>query len=188
MQLASEILGALGAGALVLLAARQLGASSTRAFGAIAAVPVLAAALLAGPALWQGVDSLNAKRHAYANLSEPEAQVKGGADLGISTDFFAWAKSRLGPEDTFHLEIGAVPDEAYSGGVGTRQAAILQWGMFQLAPNLAVEQSPKARDVRPGEGRGADWIVFYEMDPEESPVPLSEVKTYAPGFAIGKVR
>jgi hypothetical protein len=84
------------------------------------------------------------------------------------------------------MVIGRVPDEAEVAGVGVRQAAILQWGLYQLAPNLAVDQSAKARDLRPGEGRRADWIVFYESSPARYAGPLGRVFTYAPKFAIAR--
>lgn len=186
MRLASEVLGAVGAGAVVLLIARQAGVRFPRAFGAAALVPVLVAALLAIPALTEASRTLVDERRENANLSSAEAQLKGGADLGIATNFFSWAQEHLGPDDTFHLEIGAIPNETYVSGVGVRQAAILQWGLFQLAPNLAIEQSPKARDLKPGEGRGADWVLFYESDPEDFSGPLTDVMTYAPGFSIAR--
>lgn len=186
MQLFSQVAGALVAGALLVAIARQLGVGQSRAFGAAALVPVAAAALIAVPALWQGGTTLNAKRHEFAAMSRDEARVQGGISLGLSTQFFDWAHSFMAPDDTFHLEIGAQPDEPKERGVGYRQAAILQWGVFQLAPNLAFEQSPKARDLRPGEGRNADWVVFYEFDPESYPVPLRDLQTYAPNFAIGR--
>lgn len=186
VRLASEVVGALGAGVLLVVIAWQLGMSLPRAFGLVAVIPVLVAALLAVPALWNGGTYLNDKRHEYAHLTSGEAQLQAGADLGISTDFFEWAHTFLGPGETFHLEIGAIPEEQYSQGVGYRQAAILQWGLFQLAPNLAYEQSTKARDLRPGEGRNADWIVFYEMSPKEFPAPLTDVQTYAPNFVIAR--
>ncbi len=186
MRLVSEVLGALGAGALVFVVARQLGASFQGAVCAVALVPVTVAALLGVPALRDGGADLLDQRKDNADLTAAEAQLHAGTELGINVAFLTWVKERFGAEDTFHLEIGVISDEVYVAGVGVRQAAILQWSLFQLAPHLAVEQSDKARDLRPGEGRDADWIVFYESDPAAYPVPLAEVMTYAPSFAIAR--
>ncbi len=101
--------------------------------------------------------------------------------------FLAWVREQFAKGDTFHLEIGRIPDEVYVAGVGVRQAAILQWSLYQLAPHLAVEQSAAARDLKPGEGLNADWLVFYELNPADHPAgPLSDIRTYAPSFAIAR--
>ncbi len=187
MRLLSQVVGALGAGALVLLVARQAGADRRRAAGAVAIVPIAVAAVLALPALRDGAATLLDQRQANASLTKEEAQLQPGVSVGVDVAFLEWVKGQLPEDDTFHLVIGAAPGEERVGGVGTRQATILQWSLFQLAPNLAVEQSPKARDVRPGEGLNADWLVFYESDPAAYPAgPLGEVSTYAPGFAIAR--
>src|SRR4051794_40579038 len=105
----------------------------------------------------------------------------------MNVAFLEWVDERLAEDDSFHMEIGTIPDEVYVAGKGVRQDAILQWSLFQLAPHLAVEQAAKARDVRPGEGLAADWLVFYESDPAAYPAgPLEEVVTYAPDFAIAR--
>jgi hypothetical protein len=188
VRLLSEVVGALGAGALVFVIARQTGISSRRAFGAIALVPVSVAVLLAMPALNDGRAELSNERRENDSLTAEEAQVITGHETGISTEFFSWVGEHLAGDDTFHLEVGRIPDEVFVKGVGVRQAAILQWGLYQLAPNLAFEQSPKARDLKPGEGRHADWLVFYESSPAKYPGPLGKVITYAPDFAIARSR
>jgi hypothetical protein len=185
VRLLSELVGALAAGATVILVAREAGAGP-RAFGAVVAVPIAVGALIALPALEEGKTALFDRRGENVSLTAGEAQIKTGHDAGISVEFFAWVHEHLSADDTFHLEIGRVPEEVEVAGVGVRQASILQWGLYQLAPNLAVEQSAKARDLRPGEGRRADWIVFYESDPATYPVPLGREITYAPGFAIAR--
>lgn len=188
MRLLSEVVGALGAGALVFFAARQAGATAPQAWGALALVPVAVAVLVAVPALNADRSILLDRRAENIDLTAGEAQLKTGAEAGISTEFFAWAQERFSEGDTFHLVVGRVPDEVHVAGVGVRQAAILQWGLYQLAPNLAVEQSPQARDVEPGEGREADWIVFYDSSPARYPGPHGKVITYAPRFAIARNR
>lgn len=187
MRLLSQVVGALGAGALVLVVASGLGVSARRAVGAIAIVPIAIASLLAIPNLREDAVSLLDRREGNAPLTSAEAQVKPGVDLGINAAFLTWVEEQFGEGDTFHITIGTIPDETYVADVGVRQAAILQWSLFQLAPHLAVEQSDKARDIRPDEGRNADWIVFYEVDPATYPGgPLGEVRTYAPNFAIAR--
>lgn len=143
--------------------------------------------LLALPALVDGVDELLDERAENASLTAGEAQLQPGAKIGLAVDFLTWVEERLRQGDTFHLVIGSVPDEVRVDGVGVRQAAILQWSLFQLAPHLAVEQSEKARDLQPGEGRNADWLVFYETDPAGyRGAPLGDPMTYAPGFAMAR--
>ena len=187
MQLLSEVLGGLAAGALIFAAARAAGVGSGRAFAAIALVPLAVAALLAMPALYSGADELLEARAENAPLSGGEAQLQPGVKVGLAVDFLAWVKERLPQGDTFHVVIGSVPDEERVDGVGVRQAAILQWSLFQLAPHLAVEQSEKARDLEPGEGRDADWLVFYEVDPAGyRGTPLGDPMTYAPNFAMAR--
>lgn len=187
MQLLSEVLGGLFAGALIFAAARAAGFGSRWAFAAIALVPLAVAALLAMPALYRGADELLDARAENAPLAAGEAQLRPGAEIGLAVDFLAWVEERLPQGDTFHLVIGSVPDEVRVDGVGVRQAAILQWSLFQMAPHLAVEQSEKARDLEPGEGRNADWLVFYETDPAGyRGAPLGDPMTYAPGFAMAR--
>lgn len=188
MQLLSQVLGALAAGVLVLVVARQAGFEHRRAVGAVALVPIAVAAFLAAPAVRDGVHEFRERHRVNAPLTAEQAEQQPGVAVGVDVAFLDWAEERLPDGDTFHLVIGSAPDEAFVAGVGTRQATILQWSLFQLAPHLAIEQSDKARDLRPGEGRDADWIVLYEYDPADyRGVPLGEVVSYAPGFAIGRV-
>jgi hypothetical protein len=185
--LLSQVLGALAAGALVYVIARQAGVKAQRAVGAVALVPLAAAALIALPALRDGMDSLLDQRKENAPLSSEQAQYQAGSEFGLAVPFLTWVGERLPEEETFHLEIGVIPEETYVAGVGVRQAAILQWSLFQLAPRLAVEQSPKARDLEPGEGHNADWFVFYESEPEDFPaIRFSDEMTYAPGFGMAR--
>lgn len=187
MRLSSEVLGALFAGALVFLVARQAGLKPRGAVCAVAIVPIAVAALLALPALRDGVQSFRDSHRDNAPLSAEEAQLKPGSSIGMDVAFLSWVDEQLPEGDTFHLQIGEIPEEVFVDDVGLRQAAILQWSLFQLAPHLAVEQSPKAHDLEPGEGREADWFVFYEVDPAGySAVPLGEPITYAPNFAIAR--
>jgi len=186
VRLSGELIGALAAGAIVVAIARQAGLAGGRAYGAVAIVPVVVATVLALPLLDAGRTDLEELRAENAGLTAAEAQVKSGGDAGFAVGFFGWAAEQIGEDETFHLEIGRVPDEVQVGDVGVRQGAILQWGMYQLAPRLAVEQSPKARDVEPGEGRNADWLVFYEYEPADYPGPIGDVLEYAPGFAIAR--
>lgn len=188
MQLLSQVLGGLGAGLLVLIAARQVGIDARRAVGAIALVPIAVAGLLAPPAIRDGVKDFRDRHRVNAALTAEQAEQQPGVSVGVDVAFLAWAQDRIPDGDTFHLVIGKSSDEEVVAGVGTRQATILQWSLFQLAPHLAIEQSDKARDLRLGEGRSADWIVFYEFEPADyRGVSLGEVDFYAPGFAVGKV-
>jgi hypothetical protein len=187
VRLLIQVVGAVGVGVLVVVVARRAGLSARRAVGAVVIVPIAVASLLVIPALGDAWADLRDEREENAPLTTAEAQVKPGADLGISVDFLAWVEEQLPAGDTFHLTIGAIPEEVFVAGVGVRQAAILQWSLFQLAPHLAVEQSPKARDIEPGEGSAADWLVFYESDPAAyQGGPLGEVLAYAPSFAIAR--
>jgi hypothetical protein len=185
--LLTQVLGALSAGFLIFAVARQAGIASKRAVSAVAVVPLVAAGLLALPALRDGAESLLDQRKENAGLTGAAAQYQAGMELGIAVPFLEWVAERIPEGDTFHLEIGVAPEETYVAGVGARQAAILQWTLFQLAPRLAVEQSAKARDLKPGEGRNADWFVFYEAHPSEFPdIRFGQPTVYAPGFMIAR--
>jgi hypothetical protein len=175
VRLVSEFVGALGAGALVFVVARQLGIETRRAFGAVALVPLSVAALLAAPALHDAAADLLHQRKVNAPLSDAEAQLAPGVAAGMNVAFLAWVKDQMAGEETFHMEVGIAPGESVLEGVGEREGLILQWGLFQLAPHLEVEADQ------------ADWIVFYESDPtEHAEGSLGEVMTYAPGFAIAR--
>jgi len=184
--LLTEILGALAAGALVVVVAHQLGAERRRAFAAVALVVVSIAVVIAAPKMREDINALRTQHGQYAALTSAEAQLQGGVAQGVDVNFLAWAREQMKEGETFHLEIGTEPGEELFGGSGTKQQAAFAWASYQLAPHLSVEQSASIYDVEEGEGRNADWIVFYEMDPKEYPGHLSKVITYAPNFAIGK--
>jgi hypothetical protein len=187
VQLLSQVLGALVAGALIFAIARQAGIASKRAVSAVAVVPLVIAGLLVLPALRDGSDSLLDQRKENAGLTGAAAQYHAGTELGIAVPFLEWVGERIPEGDTFHLEVGVIPEETYVDGVGVRQAAILQWSLFQLAPRLAVEQSAKAHDIKSGEGQNADWFVFYEAHPGEFPaIRFGRPAVYAPGFMIAR--
>lgn len=187
MQLLSQVLGGLVAGALIFVGARGAGFGRRHAVAAVALLPLAVAGLLGMPALRDGADRLLDGRAENAPLTSAEAQLQPGVEVGVMVDFLAWAEERLPEGDTFHLVIGSVPGEERVDGVGLSQAVILQWGLFQLAPHLAVEQSDKARDLLPGEGRNADWLVFYGSDPATyRGAPLGDLLTYAPSFAMAR--
>lgn len=189
MRLLGEVLVALGIGAAVFVVARRVGMGAQRALGAVVLVPIAIAIVLAAPTFRDDLTSLRDQRREYAPLSRYQAEVRPGSEMGFAVDFLAWVKAQFAPEDTFHIEVGRVPDETDVAGVGVRQGAIMQWSLFQLAPHLAVEQSAKARDLKPGEGHNADWFVFYESEPTELPaLRFSDAMTYAPGFSIARAR
>lgn len=165
MRLAIEVAGALAAGGLVLLMAHHAGLRSRQAFGAIAIVPVAVAGVLSLPALRDAGASLLDQRKANAQLGTEQAQIQGGAGLGVNVDFLGWAGNHLGAEDTFRLIVDSPPAEA---------AAAMQWGLFQLAPHLETER-PSA----------ADWLIFYDTDPSRyRSERLGELDVYSPGFAV----
>jgi hypothetical protein len=166
MQLLSQVAGALVAGALVSILVWQAGLRSRRAMAAGVFVPIVAAGLLALPNLRDASDTLLEQRDANAALTKEEAQLRGGAIQGVDVAFLKWVGERLPDGDTFHLAIGETP----------YFAAALQWGLFQLAPHLSVD-----------EAADADWIVFYESSPEEFPPgTLEEPLVYAPGFEMAR--
>jgi hypothetical protein len=184
--LLTEILGALAAGALVVVIALQLGVEPRRAFATVVLAVVAIAAVLAAPKFREDINALRTQHSQYAALSSAEAQVQGGVAQGVDVEFLGWAREQMKEGETFHLEIGTVPGEELFGGSGTKQQAAFAWASYQLAPHLMVEQSASIGDVEEDEGQKADWIVFYGMEPKEYPGHLSKVIRYAPEFAIGK--
>jgi hypothetical protein len=185
--LLSEIFGALFAGALVIVIARQLGLNSRRAFGAVAIVAVSAATLLALPTLREDVSEMLSQRKEYLGLSTAEANVKQGSNWGLNTAFLMWVKEHFKEGETFALEIGSIPGEETFEGGGVLFGSTLAWASFQLAPNLMVEESvgPEGKLEVP-EGAPADWIVFYQKEPDEYAGSLGKVIQYEPKFAIAR--
>jgi hypothetical protein len=166
MQLVSQVAGALVAGALVFVLARQVGARNHQAIGAIAIVPIAIAGLLALPNLRDATVSLLDQRKVNAALTAEQAQLQGGVWLGVDVAFLGWAGAHFGEGDTFHLVVG---DSANT-------PEVQQWALFQLGPHLAVEQ-PTA----------ADWLVFYDSSPTGYPAGmLDDLEIYAPGFAVAR--
>jgi hypothetical protein len=171
---------------LVLVVSLQLGLERRRAFGAVALVVISVAMVLAAPKFRDDINALRTQHGQYAVLSPAEAQDQGGIVQGVDVEFLGWAREHMMEGETFHLEIGSTPGEEQFGGSGVKQQATFAWASYQLAPHLAVEQSATLQDVEEGEGKDADWIVFYEMDPKEYSGHLGKVLTYAPKFAIAR--
>lgn len=166
MQLASQVAGALVAGALVLVLARQTGARGQRAVGAIAIVPVAIAGMLALPNLRDATVSLLDQRKANAALTAEQAQLQGGLGLGVDVAFLGWAGGHFAEGDTFHLVVGD----------SSKTPTVTQWALFQLAPHLAMEQPTVA-----------DWLVFYDAGPAGYPAKmLDDLDIYSPGFAVAR--
>jgi hypothetical protein len=172
---------------LAVVIALQLGLQPRRAFAAVVLVVIFVAVVVAAPQFREDINLLRTQHDQWRPLSSAEAQVEGGIAQELNVDFLAWAREQMKEGETIHLEVGAVPGEELFGYAGTDQQAALAWASYQLAPHLLVEQSPTLTDVKKGEGRNADWMVFYEMEPSEYPGHLSKVLTYAPKFAIAKV-
>jgi hypothetical protein len=185
--LATEILGALCAGALIVVIARQLGLEFRRAIAAVALVAISVATFLAVPTLRDDVSELLHQRKENVGLSMAEANVKQGDLYGLNTGFLTWADEHIGESETFALEIGTVPGEETFEGGGILQGTIFSWSTFQLTPRLLVQESvgPDGKVV-PQEGAPADWIVFYQKDPKEYAGRLGKVIEYEPNFAIAR--
>lgn len=175
MPLLSEILGALCAGALVVVVARQLGLGSRRAFGAVALAVVSVAAVIAVPTLRDDVSALLHQRKEFVGLSSAEAQDEQGTRYGVNVGFLTWVGEHLGEGETFDLEIGPVPGEPTFEGGGIFEGTDFAWATYQLSPNLLAE-----------EPASADWIVFYGKDPQEYGGKLGKVLTYEPNFAMAR--
>jgi hypothetical protein len=185
--LLTEILGALVAGALIFIVARELGAEHRRAFGAVSLVAISVAAVLAIPNLRDDVSALLHQRKEFVGLSKAEANVKQGDLYGLNTGFLSWAEERIGEDETFALEIGTVPGEETLEGGGILQGTIFSWSTFQFTPRLLVQESvgPDG-EVVTQEGPPADWIVFYQKEPSEYAGTLGKVISYEPNFAIAR--
>lgn len=166
MRLAIQVAAALAAGGLVLIAMRRAGLSRKRAVGAVAVVPVIAACLLALPIYREQFSELLDLHRENAKLNARDVRLGNGIGINADVDFLAWAKRRLGEEDTFGFAIE-----------NTQEAgSVQQWALFQLAPHVAVEP-PSA----------ANWIVFYDVNPEDY-ARLAGLSVYKPGFAIARSR
>jgi hypothetical protein len=166
MQLAIQVAAALAAGGLVLLAMRYAGLKGKRAVGAIALIPMVASCLLALPVYREQLSELLDSHKENARLTARDVRLGNGIGINADVDFLAWAKRRLGDEETFGFAIE-----------NTQEAgSVQQWALFQLAPHVAVEP-PSA----------ANWIVFYDVNPEDY-ARLAGLSVYKPGFAIARSR
>lgn len=187
MPLLIEILGALLAGALIVVVARELGLESRRAYGAVALVAVAVATVLALPSLRSDISELLDQRKENAGLSKLEANVKQGNLYGLNTGFLTWVAERIPEDETFTLEIGSVPGEEMVEGGGILQGTIFSWSSFQLTPRLLVQESVGSDGkVVTVEGPPADWIVFYQKEPGEYAGALGKVIDFEPNFAIAR--
>jgi hypothetical protein len=165
MKLAIQVAGALAAGGLAVLLARQAGLRGRQAAGAVAIVPVVVAAALAFPTLRDATNLLLDQRDADAALSSEQAQLQAGISVNVNVAFLGWAGSHFGEGESFYL---VVKPSADTGGY------VSQWGPFQLAPHLESE-SPST----------ADWLVFYDTSPARyRGADPSDLDVYSPGFAV----
>jgi hypothetical protein len=132
--------------------------------GSIAVIPVAVASLLALPNLYDATVSLLDQRKSNAVLTAEQAQLQGGVAQGVDVAFLTWVRGHFAGGDTFYLITRK----------STAEQAIIQWGLFQLAPHLETER-PAA----------ANWLVFYESSPTRySFGRLHNLEVYTPGFAV----
>lgn len=171
MSLLSQVAGALAAGALIFVLARQAGVRGKQAVGAVALVPIAVAALLAVPSLRDAAASLLDQREVNAGLTVDQAQVQGGVAVGVDVAFVGWAGGHLAEGEDFHLIVG-------DGDSDVDPTAVVQWTLFQLAPHLEA--------VEPDQ---ADWLIFYNSEPAlYRPSELRKLDVNSPGFAVARNR
>lgn len=169
MLLASQVAGALIAGLVVILLARNYGFDRRRAVGVIAMVAVVVASLLSVPNLRSAVASFLDQREANLPLSPEEARLRPGEVAGADVKFLAWVKERLASGETLQLVFG-------SSDIASR--LIAQWALFQLAPHVGVSSPTEA-----------DWIVFYGAAPKSySNRHFVDLQVYASGYAMARYR
>lgn len=148
MAVLSQVAGAALAAACLVVLVRRLVPEPRRSFAAVAAVPVVVAALLAPPALRSAVLELEKARDRNLKLTSAQAQLQGGAPHGARTDFIEWVRARLRPGDTYHLP--RIPGTQHPA----TRTAIFQWATYQLTPHLLVDDA-----------READWLILYNRSP-----------------------
>lgn len=166
MLLVSQLAGAISAGILVLVLARQAGARGKEFIGVVALVPVAVAGLLALPNVTDSAEYLLNQRQEDVALSGEEAQLQGGVLAEVDVAFIGWAGDHFTAGDTFWLTVCK----------GTNNAAAFQWGSFQLAPHLAVENPSEA-----------NWLIFYDCGPARyRDARHRGLEFYAPGFAVAR--
>lgn len=166
VQLVSQVAGALLAGALVFLVVHRHGMPRRTAVGAIALIPVAVAALIGISGLHDATRELLDQRDASKVLSREEAELQGGSSQGVNVTFLSWARTALEKGQTFYPVLGPT---------AKAQPAVIQWLLYQLGPNTAVD-SPEE----------ADLLVLYEANAREAGVRPAALTTFAPGFAIAK--
>jgi hypothetical protein len=97
-----------------------------------------------------------------------ESEVFEQSDYGVDPSFTAFVDRALPLSDTFYVAVGQ--------SVAT--TAPQQWLQFELLPRIERYDSPCA----------AHWIVFYARTEPVAGVQLDRLRTYRPGFAVGRVR
>jgi hypothetical protein len=159
-----QVLGVLaGAGLLAAVGGRGLGPRSYALAAAL--VPVGAACVLLGGSLWPTTRNMLAERARQAAIPPAEAELAPGKSANAKVDFVEWARQRIPPGEKIYVFAG--DSEGY------------QWTTFRLLPDLAVD--------RPED---ADWLVFYDQEPDESgdydPSQFEAPEEFEDGFAVAR--
>jgi hypothetical protein len=170
VRLILTIVALLGGAALIAGLLGESGPWRSRYAAAAATMVVAVATALVGTNVWNAVQGFEDRADTTGGVDGPTAAVAGGNREGVEVGFFNWAKSRIGEDQTFYM---------YPAGPLT-DSAPYQWGTYQLAPRLSVDDPDRA-----------DWLVFYGVEPDETNYPrdgFAPPVRYGQGYHVAERR
>jgi hypothetical protein len=165
--LLTQVVGVLGAVALIALLVHGT-ASRTTIASSTAALAAVVVGLLGLQGLWPAAKTANANAKAQRALTPAQITAGSEAGIGVNGPFIDWALAQMGPgNDRFFV---AGPN------VSAAQAFI----GYKALPRL-MAKGP----------RDATWVVFYETTPHKAGFRRAELARfvkYQPTFSVAKLK
>lgn len=166
MTLATQLIGVLGAVALIALLVQ--GTLTRRTFAAsTAALAAVVVTLLGVQGLWPAAKLALANAKAQRALTPAQISAGASAGIGINGGFVDWGVGQMGPGREPFYVIGSNPTAA-------------QYMANSALPRLMAK---RAQD--------ATWLVFYDTTPRKAGYRRAQFATYTkfqPTFSIARLR
>jgi hypothetical protein len=165
--LLTQLVGVLGAVALIALLVHGR-ASRTTIASSTAALAAVVVALLGLQGLWPAAKLANTNAKAQRALTP--AQIIAGSDSGIGVNgpFIEWALAKMGADrDPFYV-------------AGPNVSAAQAFMGYKALPRLMARRA-----------REASWVVFYETTPQQAgfrSTELTRLQKYQPTYSIARVK
>lgn len=167
MTLLTQVVGVLGAVALIALLVHG-NASRTTIARSTAALAAVVVGLLGLQGLWPAAKTANANAKAQRALTPAQITAGSEAGIGVNGPFIDWALAQMGPGDEKFFVAGpnASAAQAFMG--------------YKALPRLMAKGA-----------RNATWVVFYETTPHKAGFRRAELARYVkyqPTFSIAKLK